>query len=131
VNAVTRIATDPERKLPLAREPVQDGPYDFRSPRTIGSLEIDAPYTDLERDASGLAWARLVGQDGAARELWVDEAYRYIEIYTGDTLAPARRRRGLGAEPMSCPPNAFASGEDLVRLEPGQTFSAAWGVRLR
>jgi aldose 1-epimerase len=127
----TRITTDEERKLPVAREPVAGSPYDFRSARLIGELEIDVAYADLTRDAQGLAWARLHAPDGASRELWVDERYGYIEIYSGDTLAPDRRRRALGAEPMSCPPNAFASGEDVVRLEPGDAFRARWGVRLR
>jgi aldose 1-epimerase len=131
VTATSRIVTDDERKLPVRREPVAGGAYDFGSLRSIGDLEIDLAYADLERDSNGRAWTRLLSPDGAVRELWVDDGYRYIEIYTGDTLAPARRRRGLAAEPMSCAPNAFISGEDLVRLEPGESFSAGWGVRLR
>ena len=55
--------------------------------------------------------------------------YPIIEIYTGDTLAPARRRLGLGAEPMSCPPNAFQTGEGVIRLEPGQSVTTQWGAR--
>ena len=47
-----------------------------------------------------------------------------------DTLAPARRRRGLAVEPMTAPPNALQSGEMLVRLAPGQEHVARWGVRL-
>jgi aldose 1-epimerase len=31
---------------------------------------------------------------------------------------------------MSCPPNAFATGERVIRLEPRQTTTAAWGVTL-
>ncbi len=37
-------------------------------------------------------------------------------------------RRSLAVEPMSCPPNAFRSGEGLVRLEPGASFTSAWGI---
>jgi len=32
-------------------------------------------------------------------------------------------------EPMTCPPNALVNGTDLVVLEPGETFSATWGIR--
>jgi len=60
--------------------------------------------------------------------LWVDGHYRYLEIFTGDTLAPHRRRRGLGVEPMTCPPNAFATGEDVISLAPGQTVVGRWGI---
>jgi aldose 1-epimerase len=69
------------------------------------------------------------GTDGARVELWVDEHYPIIELYTGDTLARDRRRLGLGAEPMSCPPNGFQAGDGLIRLEPGQSVTATWGVK--
>jgi aldose 1-epimerase len=29
---------------------------------------------------------------------------------------------------MTCPPNAFRSGESVVVLEPGETFAGAWGL---
>ena len=50
--------------------------------------------------------------------------------FAPDTLAPARRRYGLGSEPMTAPPNALATGELIVRLEPGEEHVARWGVRL-
>jgi aldose 1-epimerase len=31
---------------------------------------------------------------------------------------------------MTCPPNAFNTGEDLIRLEPGERFDGRWGIRL-
>jgi aldose 1-epimerase len=129
--AETLITTDPERGLPNGQEDVAGGPLDFRSPRPIGSTVIDSPFTGLRRGPDGHARARLRGADGATVELWVEQAYPYLEVFTGDTLGPARRRHGLGLEPMSCPPNAFQSGEALVRLEPGASHVASWGVRLR
>ena len=61
----------------------------------------------------------------------MDEHHPIIELYTGDELAAARRRRGLGAEPMTCPPNGLQSGEGVIRLEPGESVTTRWGVRLR
>jgi aldose 1-epimerase len=29
---------------------------------------------------------------------------------------------------MTCAPNAFASGDGLVVLEPGETHAAVWGI---
>ena len=29
---------------------------------------------------------------------------------------------------MTCPPNAFRSGEGLIRLEPGRSFTSSWGI---
>lgn len=57
-----------------------------------------------------------------------DESYPIVEISTGDTLAPQRRRRGLGTEPMTCPPNASQSGELVIHLEPGESATATRGL---
>ena len=59
--------------------------------------------------------------------LWVDETYPYVMVFTGDPL-PDVNRRSLAVEPMTCPPNAFRSGEGLVRLEPGQSLTSSWGI---
>lgn len=128
--AGTRIVTDPERQLPAGREAVAGGEYDFSSPRVVGEQQIDAAFTDLQRGDGGSALCRLAASDGAAVELWADENYPFMELFTGDTLSPPRRRRGLAVEPMTCAPNAFQSGDGLIRLEPGQTHAGRWGVRL-
>jgi aldose 1-epimerase len=58
--------------------------------------------------------------------LWVDERYPDLMLYTGDDR-PDVKRRSL-AEPMTCPPNAFKSGDDLIVLEPGGSFLGVWGI---
>ena len=35
---------------------------------------------------------------------------RWLQVFTGDALGPEQARRALAIEPMTCPPNAFASG---------------------
>ncbi len=130
LTAATRILVDEERELPVDREPVDGTPFDLRSPRQVGSLQVDHAFTELERDADGLAWVRLTGPDGRTAALWCEESYSLLQLYTGDTLGAPRRRRGLGAEPMTCPPNALQTGEEIVRLDPGETHSSRWGVRL-
>jgi aldose 1-epimerase len=126
----TRILTDSERQLPTSREPVEGTDFDFLEPRDLGEARIDHAFTDLVRDDNGRAWTRLWGPDGGCAELWVDDSYDFVETYTGDTLAPDRARRGLGTEPMTCPPNAFASGDHVIRLEPGESVTTTWGARL-
>lgn len=129
--AATRILSDPERQLPAGTEPVQGTVYDFREPRSLEGLEVDHGFTDLDRDSDARAWGRLRCADGGTVELWADGAYSVLQVYTADTLAPERRRRGLAVEPMTCPPNALQTGDSIVRLEPGQEFVGRWGVRLR
>lgn len=130
VPAETRILIDPQRSLPCGREPVGGGAYDLRRSRLVGDQQIDAPFTDLLREPDGRATSRLSAPDGTSVELWVDERYAFLEVYTGDGLHGSRRRGGLAVEPMTCAPNAFQSGDGLVRLQPGEQTSASWGVRL-
>jgi len=126
----TRICTDPDRQLPTVREPVEGTAYDFLYPRRLGDTRIDYAFTDLMRDEAGRAWTRLWGPDGGCVGLWVDKSYQFVETYTGDTLIPTRARRGLGTEPMTCAPNAFATGEALICLAPGESATATWGIGL-
>ena len=116
-----------ERAIPVSSEPVAGTPYDFREPRKIGSLVLDTCFCELRRDADGRARVTLA-DDAAAVTLWLGEAFSHLMVYTGDTLAAERRRRGLAVEPMSCAPNVFAGGEGLVLLEPRETHAAEWGI---
>lgn len=124
--AARYLETD-ERKLPTGRAlAVQGSPFDFRQARTIGQTVIDTCFTDLERDAEGRAWVELAERRRV--RLWLDRAYPFVQVFTGDTLSPERRRQGLAVEPITCPANAFRSGEGLIVLEPGERFVGAWGI---
>jgi aldose 1-epimerase len=115
--------------IPTGRESVWGTHYDLRSETEIGARKIDVTYTDLHRDNDGRARVRLSLPGGPAVSLWVDEAYPYLEIFTGDALPqPGRRRTGLGVEPMTCAPNAFNSGDGLIVLQPRETHTACWGI---
>jgi len=116
------------RGLPIGAEAVEDTECDFRRPRPIGSTTLDHAFTDLERDGDGLAHVSLRDPDqGTEVSLWVDESYPYLMLFTGDPL-PDVRRRSLAVEPMTCPPNAFRTGDALIRLEPGSSFTSSWGI---
>ncbi|AMM22635.1 aldose epimerase (plasmid) [Frondihabitans sp. PAMC 28766] len=130
LEATTRITTDPERELPTGTEPVAGTAFDFRAPKKIGDVKIDFAFTGLARDSDARAWVHLTGQDQQTASLWVDHTYSFIELYTADTLEEPRRRKGLGSEPMTCPPNAYATGENLIRLPSGESITTTWGARL-
>jgi aldose 1-epimerase len=114
---------------PLAT--VEGTPYDFRQPRTIGTTQLDHALTGLSRDGDGRAWAHLAadGGSGTRVSLWAGQGYHWLQVFTGDPLGPDRRRKAVAIEPMTCPPNAFASTDDLLVLEPGQAVTHAWGIR--
>jgi aldose 1-epimerase len=121
-----------ERLIPVTRTPVESTPLDFRSRRSIGATEINMDYTDLIRDGDGYARVLVEGAQGQPRlELWMDRSFRHVTIYTGETVHPSERRRhGLAVEPMTCPPNAFVSGENLIVLGPGEEWQGSWGIRV-
>ena len=124
--AATSMTLD-ERQLPVSTRPVGGTSLDFRAGRVIGDAVLDTCFCDLERGDDGRVRAILVGEESSVT-LWMGEAFDYAMVYSGDTLAPARRRQGLAIEPMSCAPNAFQSAQGLVRLEPGATHVAEWGI---
>jgi aldose 1-epimerase len=122
-----------EQQIPIDREKVAGSRYDFTTPRPIGDTEIDYTYTDLHRDPDERFRLRLSNpDDGRETVFWLGPAYRYLEVFTGDALPDKdRRRRGLGVEPMTAPPNALASGQDLVVLEPDAQWTGEWGIEPR
>ena len=122
--------------LPADQRGIPSGPpaevagtqFDFRTARQIGTATLDHAFTGLVRDEAGLAWAQLTS-DGAGAALWADPGYGWLQAFTGDTLGPGHRRRAVAIEPMTCPPNAFVTGTDLLTLEPGETVTHRWGIQ--
>ncbi len=107
---------------------VEGSEYDFRSGRAVGSLRLDTAFTGLP---GGEGWeASLEDPRAPGRlRLWADAAFGYVMAYTGDGVGdPARRRRGLALEPMTCAPDAYNNGLGLLTLPPGGSISASWGL---
>lgn len=71
----------------------------------------------------------LTEPDGNGTVLTLDDAYRYVHVYTSDTLPEPEGRRSVAVEPMTCPANALQSGDDVTRLEAGATTAARWWLR--
>lgn len=117
-----------DRLLPLATRPVAGHEFDFRTPRTIGATEIDHAFTDIKYDDDGTA--RMVVRDpsGTGVGMSWDRNCPWLQVHTADKPAPLPKRLGLAVEPMTCPPDAFNSGQDLVRLEPCAVHEASWSI---
>jgi aldose 1-epimerase len=118
----------PDRLLPVATRTVVGHQFDFRAPRAIGGTQIDHAFTDLEFDGGGRA--QLIARDpgGTGVGMAWDRACPWLQVHTADKPAPAANRLGLAVEPMTCPPDAFNSGQDLVQLEPGSSHQAGWSI---
>ncbi|CAA9382025.1 aldose 1-epimerase family protein [uncultured Nocardioides sp.] len=126
--AATRCLVD-DRLIPVGREDVGDTDHDFRVARPVRQVRLDDAFTDLERDDDGRATVLVRDRtSGHGVALWVDERHRWLQLYTGEAV-PELARRAIAVEPMTAPANAFASGEDLATLEPGEELAVSWGIR--
>jgi aldose 1-epimerase len=112
-----------ERGIPVNAHPVEGTELDFRAPKQVGDLRLDHCFTDLDREDDRRTRVRL----GNGTTLWADESHRYLMVFTGDGL-PDVNRRSVAVEPMTCAPNAFRTGDGLVRLEPGEAHTGLWGI---
>ena len=123
------LTVTPDRLSPVAVEPVTEHPeWDFRTSRPIADVFIDHAFTELDR-TDGVAEVRLTGADGHGVGMAWDERCPWVQVHTADTPAnPATHRIGLAVEPMTCPPDAFNSGVDLVTLASGATHTASWRI---
>ncbi|HEY5359136.1 MAG TPA: aldose 1-epimerase family protein [Streptosporangiaceae bacterium] len=124
------LASD-DRGIPVGDpQDVSGTPFDFRTAKVIGDTRLDHALTGLSRDPAGRAWATLSGPGGEVA-FWAGEGYHWLQVFTGDALEAGRRRRALAIEPMTCPPNAFVTGTDLLTLAPGESVTRSWGIVAR
>ncbi len=110
--------------------PVDGTEFDFRQPSPIGATVLNICYLDPSRDPDGKLRIRL--SDSAAQTavtVWMDAAFDYVVLYSGDPLPDDHRRKSLAIEPMTCGADAFNHAEwGLVTLVPGETLTGRWGV---
>ena len=128
--ALLRMEVD-ERLIPTRRlVPIEGTEYDFLEGRPIGATKLDTAFTSVIPEADGLTRIRLQAPEGGPRlTLWMDVAYQYVMVFTGDTLPDqSRRRRSIAIEPMTCAPNAFQNRLGLVILEPAKSITSRWGL---
>lgn len=128
VDAAAYLETD-ERGIPVGERPV-DAATDLRAGMRLGDARLDTAYTQLGIPRDGVRRHRLTAPSGEGTELWAEETFGYVQVYTNRRF-PTDDGPGLAVavEPMTAPPDALNSGTGLARLEPGHPWSVSWGVR--
>jgi aldose 1-epimerase len=125
----TRILAD-ARLLPIGSVSVAGTEYDFTEARRIGDLVLDTTFGDIEHDAAGITEVTIADPNSSKKVVvWADDKFKYWQIFSGDTLSGERFRRSVAIEPMTCPPDSFRTGRDLIVLAPGERWTASWGIR--
>jgi aldose 1-epimerase len=111
------LEVDAERLLPIKLAPVTGTNFDFISLKKISDLFIDHAFkysSDYPRSIS------LLNAEGQGAEVIFDDQSKWIQIHTADRDLQGDSRMAVAIEPMTCPPDAFNSGIDLIVLEPGK-----------
>ena len=122
--AAERLVTD-DASIPVGRTAVHGTEYDLADGRRLGSLRLDDAFTGLRReDGRVTVEVRPPGADGAA--VWFGPGFDYTQLFTLEGIRPGVN--GIAVEPMTCPADAFNSGDGLLVLEPGGTWSGTWGI---
>ena len=118
------LLVDDVRLIPQSLAPVDAHGFDFRAAHTVDDLFIDHAFTGLPTAAE----VRVDATDGHGVGMrWDAASLPWVQVHTADRPdAPEISRIGLAVEPMTCPPDAFNSGTDVIRLAPGDTHSASW-----
>ena len=125
----SRIVAD-ARLLPIGAVKVAGTDYDYTEPRRIGIQILDTTFGDISHDADGRTEVTIADPHSDAKvTVWADDKFKYWQVFSGDTLHGERFRRSVAIEPMTCPPDAFRTGRDLIVLAPGESWTAAWGIR--
>jgi aldose 1-epimerase len=105
-----------------------DHSLDFRTTRTIGDVQLNHTYADLQLDADGRARTRLRDpKSGVAIAVWQEKGV--MLVFTADTT-DRDARKSVALEPMECMPNAFNRDDctPLITLGPGQERRFVCGV---
>ena len=112
-----------ELLAPTELAPVAAAGLDWQQPHTIGDVFIDHAFTGFSE-----ARVRLTSPSGTGVEMTWGAETPWVQLHTADQPDPALSRLGLAVEPMTCPPDSFNSGTDLIVLQPGESSTAGWKI---
>jgi aldose 1-epimerase len=126
------LAVTPDRLIPIQVTSVEvdeGGAFDFREPRPLGDTAIDHAFTGLERerDDEGMATVTVTDPGGTGVQVTFGRECGWVQIHTADS-DPVQPRLGLAVEPMTCAPDAFNSGLDLIVIPVGGSTTASWRI---
>lgn len=131
VPAASALLTD-ERLLPVRTVAVDDpdapAGADLRGGRRASELDLDLGLADVEH-VEGVATSTLLDDAGRGVRLWQDVGFGYAVVFTPrDFPGVDGVHQAVAVEPMSAPADALNSGDGLVWIEPGESWTGRWGI---
>lgn len=101
--------------IPVAAHDVAAFGLDFHSPALIGGSRLDHAFAGLPEGT----WTVKLRDPASGVGVSLSSDARWLQVYSADYIG----RVGVAVEPMSCPPNAFNTGTDVVALGPGKSYT--------
>lgn len=120
IPATQRLETN-DAQIPIGVGPVAGTATDLNNLDPLGGRRLDDGFTGLTGTT-----AQMITPSGGA-EVWWDDAFAYLQVFTSEVLAG--KHQAIAIEPMTCPANAFNSGDGLIVLKPGDVWQGRWGIR--
>ncbi|MFT3716049.1 MAG: aldose 1-epimerase family protein [Gordonia sp. (in: high G+C Gram-positive bacteria)] len=118
-----------DRMLPTGVAPVAGTHADVRDYRPLSQLTLDTGYRATAAASGSRFESVLKAPNGSTVGLWQDASFGYVQVYTKpDFPGIDGPLATIAIEPMTCAADAFNSGDGLRFLEPGDTFTARWGI---
>ena len=121
--------TQDGNKIPEAKTSVNGTAFDFRASRSLADAKLDDYFTDLATTDDEVVsrletvhWTLELRQSNSLPHLVVYLTHEYES--EGELVS------ALALEPASAPANALNSNVDIVFIEPTETFTGSWNVRL-
>ena len=119
-----------QNMIATGKTPTASSAKDLSVGRQAVGAGLDDDYTDLEFHR-GIASTKLVTEGGSGVEVWQDDIFKHTVIYTTDLFeTESGVISAVAIEPSTSEVNAFNSKQDLLWLEPNQTRSGSWGIKL-
>lgn len=127
-NAHSRIEVD-SRLLPRGTSPI--GHASTHIEVANRKHYTDACFTELARDTAGRASTRLSRPAANLNIIvWQDQSFTHMQVFTLQT-GRSERPNLVAIEPETAAANALTTGDGLIWLEPGETFTGTWGIEVK
>jgi aldose 1-epimerase len=119
-----------ENLVPIGVSATAGSSSDLSVGRVIKEASLDTGFTDLVFH-EGESCAKVINSFGTGLELWQEGIFKHTVVFTTDNYQTEDgTESAVAIEPSTSEANAFNSKQDVLWLEPGQTRSGSWGVRL-
>jgi aldose 1-epimerase len=120
---------DEERYLPTQMGECRKDNFDFTNLKQVGNMKINHAFKFTNSNVENTIF--LVNAKGEGIYLRCDKSIPWVEIYIPGNDHMSENQNFVAIEPMSCPPDSFNNGIDLIWLHDTavHTFSFMIGIR--